>query len=536
MTAIGFEAATAMSRPGTESLRGANPPVDSMIPVEAAAAAGWLRARLGSSAALHADSRAIAPGDAFLAYPGLTVDGRAFVGQALARGAAAVVRERHVAGAVPDSTGLACPVPTLELDGLRDLVGPIASVWHGHPSERMDIVAVTGTNGKTSTTQWISRGFERLGRRGAVVGTLGSGVVGELGQPGMTTPDAIGLQTLLAGFRVRGVDSVALEASSIGLDQGRLNGTRVAVAAFTNLSRDHLDYHHTMEDYARAKARLFAWPGLRAVVVNGDDPWAPAMLEAVAADQPMPKRIVYGFAPGRQRARGDAVLTAERVVGDRAGIQMTLSGDFGTADLRLRILGRFNASNALAVAGCWLALGHGFDEVVDALRALEPVPGRMQTVERPGAPLAVVDYAHSPDALDNVLAALRPVAVRRGGRLWCVFGAGGGRDAGKRPRMGQVVERGADRVVVTSDNPRDESPYRILSDIRAGLTREPALTEIDRAVAIRAAIREAAAEDVVLVAGKGHERYQEIAGVRHPFSDLAVVEAALALRGAPDHV
>jgi len=303
------------------------------------------------------------------------------------------------------------------------------------------------------------------------------------------------------------------------------------VAVFTNFTRDHLDYHQTMEGYAQAKARLFGWPGLRAVVVNGDDPEVGLMLAAVREGPGAPQRIVYGQTPGRHGARGDKTLIAERVYEDESGIQLTLSGDFGSADLRLRLLGRFNVSNALAVAGCWLALGYPFEQIVEALERIEPVPGRMQALEQAGAPLVVVDYAHSPDALDNVLASLRSVATRRRGHLWCVFGAGGERDVGKRAQMGLVAERGADYLVITSDNPRGESPFRIVSDIRAGLIREPALTELDRAIAIREAIARAAPADVVLVAGKGHEEFQEIAGVRRPFSDVAVARAALDVRG-----
>ena len=517
--------------------RSATPPVSGIMPLEASAAADlvperaraladWLRERLPAGGVLRADSRAVRPGDAFFAYPGLRSDGRRFIGDALARGAAAVLFESEGAPALADAG-----VPMRGCEGLRVLVGAIASAFHGRPSESLELVAVTGTNGKTSVTQWVARGFEGFGRRGAVIGTLGCGPVGRLEEgSGLTTPDALGLQSMLARFVGAGVDSVAAEASSIGLDQGRLNGTRIAVAAFTNLTRDHLDYHGSMEAYAEAKARLFGWPGLRAVVVNGDDPAAPAMLAAVRPGAGAPERIVYGLTPGRHGARGDRTLIAERIYEDGSGIQLTLSGDFGIADLRLRLLGLFNVSNALAVAGCWLALGHPFAAVVEALERLEPVPGRMQTIERDGAPLVVVDYAHSPDALENVLACLRAVAQRRRGRLWCVFGAGGERDVGKRAHMGMVAERAADRLVITSDNPRGESPFRIVSDIRAGLIREPELTELDRAVAIHAAIGRADPGDVVLVAGKGHENYQEIAGVRHPFSDVEVAEAALDAR------
>jgi UDP-N-acetylmuramoyl-L-alanyl-D-glutamate--2,6-diaminopimelate ligase len=508
-------------------IRSTDPHVSAeLVPEAAHALAAWLRETLPAGAALQSDSRSVRPGDAFFAYPGLRSDGRRFVADAVARGAAAIVFESEGAAGLP-----ATAVPTRGCAGLRVLAGSVASDFHGRPSESLDLVAVTGTNGKTSVTQWVSRGLELFGRRGAVIGTLGCGPVGRLEEgSGLTTPDALGLQAMLARFVAAGIDTVATEASSIGLDQGRLNGTRVAVAAFTNLTRDHLDYHQTMEAYAQAKSRLFGWPGLAAVVVNGDDPAAPQMLAAARTGEGAPARIVYGMTPGRHGARGDRALIAERVFEDGSGIQMTLSGDFGTADLRLRLLGQFNVSNALAVAGCWLALGHPFERVVEALERLEPVPGRMQTIELPDAPLVVVDYAHSPDALDNVLACLRSVALRRGGRLWCVFGAGGERDVGKRAQMGLVAERGADHLVITSDNPRGESPFRIVSDIRAGLIREPALTELDRAAAIHAAVGRAAPADVVLVAGKGHENYQEIAGVRHPFSDVEVAQAALAAR------
>ena len=277
---------------------------ESLVPPRASEAAAWLRARLAPGAALRADSRAIRAGDAFFALPGTANDGRQFAGEAVSREAAAIVCERPA----PSVSGMTMPV--LELEGLRVLCGPIASAYHDLPSAAMELVAVTGTNGKTSTTQWVARGLAALGRRAAVVGTLGCGVVGELEDFGLTTPDALELQSMLARFRGLGVESVAVEASSIGLDQGRLNGTRIAVAAFTNLTRDHLDYHGTMDAYAQAKRRLFAWPGLRAVVVNGDDRWAPGMLEAVRADGDPVRRIVYGLAPGRHGARGDAVLIA----------------------------------------------------------------------------------------------------------------------------------------------------------------------------------------------------------------------------------
>ncbi len=506
-----------------------DPSTPDLVPAPAREAALWLRGVLAPGAALRSDSRAVGPGDAFFAIRGQRDDGRRFIPDAIARGAAAVVYEAQDAPVV--ALG---PVPGYPLAALRELAGPIASDYHDRPSERFDVVAVTGTNGKTSVSQWVARGLAPAGRRCAVIGTLGCGPIDRLEPHGMTTPDALGLQAMLARFADDGVDLVSAEASSIGLDQGRLNGTRITVAAYTNLSRDHLDYHGTMQQYAAAKARLFGWPGLRAAVVNGDDEHSPRMLAAASVHAPL--RIVYGLAPGQHGAHGDAVLLAERVVEGPAGIDFVMGGDFGRAEVRLRLLGAFNVSNALAVAGCWLGLGLSMEQVAQGLEALRPVPGRMQMVETPNAPLAVIDYAHSPDALASVLAALRPVAQARGGELWCVFGAGGDRDTGKRPLMGLVAERGADRLVVTSDNPRSESPFRIVSDVRAGLSREPAFTELDRRVAIGCALRLSSPRDVVLIAGKGHEEYQEIAGVRHPFSDLAVAQEALRARAETEGV
>lgn len=495
----------------------------------------WLRARLPAGARLVSDSRQVRHGDAFFAYPGQQSDGRAFVAQAIAQGAAVVVFEHtgSVAAALPET------IDQLAVAGLRDLAGPIAAAFHDHAASRLRVVAITGTNGKTSVSQWVAQGLALTGAPSAVVGTLGGGLVQSGERPqiestGLTTPDALGLQRLLAGFAAQGARSVAMEASSIGLDQGRLNGTAIEVAAFTNLSRDHLDYHASMQEYAAAKARLFAWPGLRTAVVNGDDPASVAMLAAItnAAAQAPVLRIVYGFSPGQHGARGDRMLMADRVIEDAEGITLALAGDYGRADLRLSLLGRFNVANALAVAGCWLALGMTFDEAIDRLEQLEPVPGRMQRIVVAGAPLVIVDYAHSPDALANALDALRPIALARGGDLWCVFGAGGDRDPGKRPMMGYIAQRGADHLVITSDNPRSEVPFRIVSDVRAGLNREPMVTEIDRGLAIEMAIARARSNDVVLIAGKGHEDYQEIKGVRLPFSDVQVARQAMVARAA----
>jgi UDP-N-acetylmuramoyl-L-alanyl-D-glutamate--2,6-diaminopimelate ligase len=509
-------------------------------PEQAVELARWLRGVLPPGAALVADSRRVSRGDAFFAYPGERADGRRHVAQAVALGAAAVVAESG--GAEPPVHG----VPVRTVDSLKRLAGPIADAFLGAPTARMDVVAVTGTNGKTSCSQWIAQGLQAAGRRAAVVGTIGAGVLGDDGRctlddTGLTTPDALALQGLFARFAQAGVDAVAIEASSIGLHQHRLDGTRMAVAVFTNLTRDHLDYHGTMQAYGEAKAMLFSWPGLRAAVVNLDDPAHAAMLAGVA---PGVQRIGYrieapvastdaGGRPASYPAAGevDRVLVATEVIPTAAGTRIGIDGDWGRATLDTPLLGRFNAANLLAVAGAWLALGMRFDDVLLRLAALRPVPGRLQAVGAgDGVPLAVVDYAHTPDALDNALAALRPVAAARGGALWCVFGAGGDRDPGKRPLMAAAAERGAERIVLTSDNPRGESPEAILDAVQAGLSAPCALREADRARAIAETVARAAPADVVLIAGKGHEPYQEIAGVRHPFLDAEHAERALARR------
>ncbi|HYF59312.1 MAG TPA: UDP-N-acetylmuramoyl-L-alanyl-D-glutamate--2,6-diaminopimelate ligase [Burkholderiaceae bacterium] len=499
--------------------------------------ARWLRAVLPAGAALVADSRAVAAGDAFFAYPGERADGRLHVEQAIARGAAALVVEAGAAGG--------WRVPHREVVGLKRLAGPIADAFHDAPSARLDVVAVTGTNGKTSCSHWIAQGLQAPGRDAAVIGTIGAGRAGALADVGLTTPDALSLQALFARFASQGVRAVAIEASSIGLHQHRLAGTRVAVAAFTNLTRDHLDYHGSMDEYARAKALLFSQPGLRAAVVNLDDPWHATMLGAV---EPGVRRIGTTIAGGAADDTGgspacelvptrvERVLRAVSIETRPQGMRIELDGDWGAARVETPMLGRFNASNLLVVAASWLALDRPFAEVVERLGRLRPVPGRLQPVAVPGgapAPLAVVDYAHTPDALASALQALRPVAAARGGRLWCVFGAGGDRDPGKRPLMGAVAERGADRVVLTSDNPRGERPEAILDAIEGGFSHAPALREVDRARAIAAAIGSADAADVVLIAGKGHESYQEIAGVRRPFDDAEHAARALAARTAP---
>ncbi len=520
---------------------GVSPDVPGDSPEVAAASIGqWLRTVLAPGAALVSDSRRVRAGDAFFAWAGAVNDGRRHIGDAVAAGAALVLYEPDGAADVPgsraaDSAGVIVrAVPRLER-----LSGPIAAEYYGQPSTRLEIVAVTGTNGKTTCTHWMAAGLARAGRRCAVIGTLGSGIVSTddpqlaLASFGLTTPDAIALQRMLADFVDSGVEVVLMEASSIGIDRGRMDGTRVGTAVLTNFTRDHLEYHGTEEAYLEAKLRLFSWPGVRNVLVNGDDPVATGILDSLDAGT---GTVAFGHLPGEHGWRARRKLSAYRIVEEALGAQVSVGGDYGRAEVRLQTIGQYNVVNAMAAAATWLTLGMPFDEAMQQLEALRPIPGRMQRIVVDGRPLVIVDFAHTPDALMNVLHALRPLTESRDGQLYCVFGAGGDRDPGKRPLMGLIAERYADRVAVTSDNPRSETPFRIASDIRAGFIREPWLTELDREEAIRRTIAAANPNDIVVIAGKGHETYQEIAGERRPFSDLEVAQRWLAAPPESDGV
>ncbi len=475
---------------------------------------------------LTADSRAVKMGSVFVAYPGTVRDGRAYIAEAVARGAAAVLWERD-----GFTWNERWSVPNLAVENLRSRISAIAGHVYGNPSDALWMAGVTGTNGKTSVSQWIAAACDALGRRAAVVGTLGNGLVGERVEARNTTPDAIVLQRLLADYLRRGARCVAMEVSSHGLDQERVAGIKYDVAVFTNLTRDHLDYHGTMEAYAEAKYRLFSSRGLRQAVVNIDDPWGARFARRLAGAG----LDVITFGAGASAGAAPPRLAASRVDVSEAGLRFHLASEWGDADLHAAVLGAFNVSNLLAVTGALLAAGIPFDAAMRAVGALQPVPGRLETVGGGELPLVVIDYAHTPDALEKALQALRSVldsAARRApaagrGRLICVFGCGGERDAGKRPIMGEIAARLADRVVVTSDNPRGEDPRSIIAQVIEGVRGGAEAVE-DRQVAIFSAVHQAARGDVVLLAGKGHETYQEIAGNRHPFNDREVASAALA--------
>ncbi|KAB2968654.1 UDP-N-acetylmuramoyl-L-alanyl-D-glutamate--2,6-diaminopimelate ligase [Zoogloea sp.] len=469
---------------------------------------------------LCADSRQVLAGDVFLAFPGLRADGRRFIADAVHAGAAAVLWERD--GHVWDAS---LPVPNLPVEGLAALSGYLAHEVYGRPSEVLWTVGVTGTNGKTSVTQWLARAFATLGRKCGVIGTLGIGFPGALSASLNTTPDSLTVHRTLADFREAGAEAVAMEVSSIGLDQGRLNGLHFDVAVHTNLTRDHLDYHGSMENYGAAKARLFNMPGLRSVVLNLDDRFGMEQARRLAGRGM--EVIGYTLIPSNADAAPvNRVLVADRLTTTAAGIRFTARCGNDSADLAPHLVGQFNVSNLLAVIGTLMASGFSLEDAADVAGDLTPPQGRMQTIGGIGEPLVVVDYAHSPDALEQVLTAIRATVKARNGRLVCVFGCGGDRDPGKRPLMGEVVRRLADKVVLTSDNPRGEDPLAIIRDI-AGAAGPAAESIPDRAEAIRRAVLAAAADDVVVVAGKGHEPYQEINGVRHPFSDVEQTRAAL---------
>lgn len=652
--------------------------------VEPTELVAWLREHLPATGRLVSDSRRVGKGDAFFALHGRRQDGSTFIAQAVQQGAAAVVvaipaqacqAEDAAEGDVAQAEHAACgnfdyfknlptlpagiQVPVCYVPCLGSQLGALADEYYDHPSQVLDVVAVTGTNGKTSTTHWIAQGVnDRLARagdartedakngsadtssqrpaefaglvialdgdadtamqpgrgRGVVIGTNGVGTPGALEYIGLTTPDPLTLQTLFQRFRAdteAPVGVVAMEASSIGLVQGRMQGTCIHTAVFTNLTRDHLDYHGSMQAYGAAKVGLFSWPTLQAAVVNLGDPLAIEIIDVLHRHPAAPRIIGYWVnnahgapqagqadaafqamdddARARLRRFYELAMRCDEVLElalDRDSSQHVLmmfpgsvvktllqlpevgadpvasSGGAGSvharqqrlqtmfrnvATLRLNVLGRFNMENALAAAGAWRSLGWNFPAIVEGLHQLHPVPGRMEIVGLPAAqvsdageaapaaaisstacPLVVVDYAHTPDALTNVLAALRDIAGQRGGQLCCVFGAGGNRDRGKRPEMARAVEAVADRVVVTSDNPRDEDPAQIIADVCQGLSKPAWRTEADRRVAIDAAIAQAAPADVVLIAGKGRETTQEIAGVFHPFSDPEFAAQALA--------
>jgi UDP-N-acetylmuramyl-tripeptide synthetase len=502
----------------------------------------WIRSQAPQSAHLRIDSREVGHGDVFLALPGRRDDGRLHVADAIGRGAAAIVAESTRADMAVSA------VPMLQIENLAPQLGAIGAAFYRDPTARLLTIGITGTNGKTSCSHWIAQVLSACGRRCAVIGTVGSGFPDALAaDAALTTPDAIALQRQARALLDAGAQALAMEVSSIGLDQGRTDAMRFDLALFTNLTRDHLDYHGSMAEYERAKARLFDEPSLAQAVLNLDDEFGQRLARRCHARELRTTgyRVQAAASGGAvDVADVDVDLSGESVVlsPDDIGFEARLQGAGAaalTVPVRAPVIGRFNVSNVLGVLGIALAAGIDLHDAARALQRLRPPAGRLQRVDvekggpvGPDLPLVLIDYAHTPDAIEQALAALRPVAQARAGRLWIVFGAGGDRDPGKRPQMGAAAARGADRIVVTSDNPRGEHPGRIIQQIIAGASQAGARLshDADRALAITRTVLQADAADVVLIAGKGHEQYQEVAGRRLAFSDLQCAQAALQRR------
>ena len=484
-------------------------------PVEAAR---WLRSRVPGT--LCSDSRRLRAGDGFLAWPGAASDARSHVREVLARGAAACLVEQ---------TGVAeygfADERVASFEQLKNASGPLAAAYFDSPSAQLAVVAITGTNGKTSSAWWLAQALSCLKHPPmpcGLVGTLGIGQVplaegdsSALQPSGLTTPDAALLQQSFRQFVQVGLQACAIEASSIGLAEGRLAGTHIRSAIFTNFTQDHLDYHGSMAQYWEAKAALFRWPGLSSAVINIDDAHGASLALEVA------QRVPDVWTVSCQQA---ARLQACDIKQGAAGLEFVVCEGQQRHSVATALIGHYNLANLLGVMAAMRALGVPLAEAASVCASLGPVPGRMQRVNSAEGALAVVDYAHTPDALAKALQALRGLADARGGRLWCLFGCGGDRDSAKRPLMGAMAEQHADQVLLTSDNPRSESPQAIIAQIAAGVSQPSRLlVEPDRARAIAQALGAAGAHDVVLIAGKGHELYQEVRGQRLAFSDVQQV-------------
>ena len=482
----------------------------------------WLRSHV--TGVLRVDSRQVQAGDGFIAWPGAANDGRAFVPKALASGATACLIEQ----AGSDVFKLDGTPGVASFPGLKASTGPIAAAYYNAPSEALAVLAVTGTNGKTSTSWWLAQMLSKVELPApmpcAVMGTLGIGIPPDVEATGLTTPNPVQLQQQFRRFVDGGMAACAIEASSIGIAERRLDGTKIRVAIFTNFTQDHLDYHGSMAAYWQAKEELFSWPGLQAAVLNVDDVKGEALAEKLAGGA----LDVWTVSCER-----DARLRALDIGYSELGLRFTVAEGDERHFVDTPLIGLYNVANMLGVMGAMRALGVPLAEVVRVCAFATPVPGRMDCLSEAGQPLVAIDYAHTPDALDKALQALRPMAKARGGKLWCVFGCGGDRDPVKRPLMAAVAEKQSDVLVVTSDNPRSEKPEAIICQILLGASnRSGVQVQTDRALAIAETLAQADARDVVLLAGKGHEATQEIAGVKHLFSDKSHAQAALERRAA----
>jgi UDP-N-acetylmuramoyl-L-alanyl-D-glutamate--2,6-diaminopimelate ligase len=461
---------------------------------------------------LTLNSREVRAGSLFFALPGQKAHGLKFAAEAATRGASVVLWEPGADAAAPS---LPPQVFSLAVPGLKNLVGRIADRFFNWPSSQLRVTGITGTNGKTTCAYLLAQCLEGLGSAAAYIGTLGWGRPAQLAQLSHTTPDAVTVHRELAQLRAAGVREVAMEVSSHALDQGRVNGVRFQVAAFTNLTRDHLDYHGSMAAYGAAKTKLFQLADLKQVVLNIGDEFGRAVAQGYAGAASL---TVVWVGAGDSGWLADRSLQAVQVRLKPRGISLELDGSYGKVTVNTQLMGRFNAENSLVVIACLLALGISLDDAARALSACQAAPGRMEVVhtESCDKPTVVVDYAHTPDALAKALSAAREHCQ---GALWCVFGCGGDRDAGKRPLMGAIADELADQIIVTDDNPRSENPQTITQAIVAGITSRQVRVIHDRGEAIATALKEAQPIDLVLIAGKGHEDYQIYGDTRRAFSD-----------------
>lgn len=467
---------------------------------------------------INKDSRNVEAGNLFVAVPGVEGDGRNYLEEAVKRKAGAILYEPEW-----DKLPKKSDVPLFCVEELSSKVGLLASRFYNEPSASLRIIAVTGTNGKTSCGHFVGSALNRLGMKCAIIGTKGMGFSQSMNNPGLTTPDAIELQKAFRSFLDEGAKAVTIEASSHGLEQGRLDGTSVDIAVLTNISRDHLDYHASFEDYKNAKKKLFARKELSGLVLNLDDILGQELLlELSPGLSPALVLMTYSCKDS------SADIFAEDATFDESGMSFKLCIPSGSRVIQSRLIGEFNLSNLLALAGVLVLCEFNIDQIADALCATRGVEGRMDVLKKEEFPAVVIDYAHTPDALEKVLMACKRHCK---GDLWCVFGCGGDRDKGKRPQMGSIASVLADQIVITDDNPRTESSNDIVNDILGGVKKEKEVNiETNRRRAIEFAVGEARKEDWVLVAGKGHELYQEIRGERVPYSDYEVVSQIFGMK------
>jgi UDP-N-acetylmuramoyl-L-alanyl-D-glutamate--2,6-diaminopimelate ligase len=515
--------------------------MNAMLPINSIPLESLLSEHIKPDAQMTSDTRVLKAGDVMLAYPvgnsRQLTDNRVHIAKALSLGAALVLYEPS--GLNEELKTVCKDSRCIAVNDLAEQAGEIAANWYGHPSQLMRVVGITGTNGKTTVSQWLSQAMHSADQPSGVIGTLGAGIVNDLTMTGFTTPDAARMQSLLKAIQKNGAHSVAVEVSSHALDQGRVNGTHFDTVVITNLSQDHLDYHGDMKEYAAAKKKILDLPGVKHVVVNTDDSFGQECLKYLARKMRDTDITVWAYAtksenllslPCSANKSFRKALATDLQMNDKGmKFQLIIDGE-DVGFIQTHMVGAFNVSNALAVFACLLAGGKTIKSAKNSIEQLQAVQGRMELVSRATAqqPMAVIDFAHTPDALEHVLKTLLDIAHQRAGQLWCVFGCGGDRDALKRPIMGRIAESIADHVIVTSDNPRSEVPEKIIADILSGFeVPEKAQVNADRATAILQTIRQAKPEDVILIAGKGHEETQEIAGKKHPFSDRVHVQLAM---------